>query len=95
MLRGEGGGPLEGDHWPFREKKKGTRGGGGGERGCENKKISWAAILFYCTILRSSCSINVSLRLDTLEFSVDSILLSLSLVIIIFTSGRRGDNERV
>ncbi len=28
MLRGEGGGPLEGDHWTSRE---GTGGGGGGE----------------------------------------------------------------
>ncbi len=31
MLRGEGGGPLEGYHWTSREEQKGAGGGGGGE----------------------------------------------------------------
>ncbi len=30
MLRGEGGGPLEGDHWISRREQKETWGGGGG-----------------------------------------------------------------
>ena len=38
MSRGEGGGPLEGDHWTSREEQKGAGGGGGGERGYE---ITW------------------------------------------------------
>ncbi len=35
MLRGEGGGPLEGDHWIFRREQKGTVDRGGGGRGYE------------------------------------------------------------
>ena len=31
MFRGEGGGPLEGDHWTSREEQKRTGGGGGGD----------------------------------------------------------------
>ncbi len=58
---------------------------------------SWTVVLFAIRlfITADEHSINVSLRLDTLAFSVDPILLSLPLVIIIVTSGRKGDNERV
>ncbi len=33
MLRGEGGGPLEGNHWTSRGEQKGTGGEGDGWRG--------------------------------------------------------------
>ncbi len=47
MLRGEGGGPLEGDHWTSRREQKGTGGGGGGGRGYKHLKNNMAAIPIY------------------------------------------------
>ncbi len=38
MLSGEGGGPLEGDHWTSRKEQKGTGGGGGGWRNYKNNR---------------------------------------------------------
>ncbi len=53
MLRGEGGGPLEGNQWTSMEEKKGTGGGGGGGRGYEHKKsksILYNIFLLYNTL---------------------------------------------
>ena len=49
MLRGEGGGPLEGDHWTSRMEQKSTGGGGGG--GGRTYRIIILSDLIYCCIL--------------------------------------------
>ncbi len=44
LLRGERGGPLEGDHWTSREEQKGTGGGGGRERGYKHNYLHGSTI---------------------------------------------------